>query len=109
MNNYTSFNKERRFADLVESVRFCNLCPRLESRTKVLSAQNGNIKSKVVFVAEAPGRLGADRTGIPLFGDRTGDNFEKLLNNIGWRRDRFFNPQPLCQPFNKCCSVDKRG
>lgn len=46
-----------------------------------------------------PGRLGADRTGIPLFGDRTGDNFEMLLNNIGWRRDQVFVTNAiLCNP-----------
>ncbi|HUW34447.1 MAG TPA: uracil-DNA glycosylase family protein [Planctomycetota bacterium] len=55
--------------------------------------------SKVLFVAEAPGRLGADRTGIPLCGDRAGDNFETLLGNIGWRReDVFITNAVLCNP-----------
>jgi uracil-DNA glycosylase len=83
---YKSFSKAARFNDLVESVQHCDLCPRLRGCRKVLSSANGNVESKVLFVAEAPGRLGADRTGVPLFGDRTGDNFEALLGNIGWRR-----------------------
>jgi uracil-DNA glycosylase family 4 len=57
------------------------------------------VESKVLFVAEAPGRLGADRTGVPLFGDRTGDNFEALLGNIGWRREQvFITNAVLCNP-----------
>jgi uracil-DNA glycosylase family 4 len=50
-------------------------------------------------VAEAPGRLGADATGVPLFGDQTGDNFEFLLESIGWRRDDIFVTNAvLCNP-----------
>ena len=96
---FGSFTKENRFIDLVESVQHCNLCPRLFGRTKVLSSANGNINSKVLFVAEAPGRLGADKTGVPLCGDRTGDNFEKLLGNIGWQREQvFITNAVLCNP-----------
>jgi uracil-DNA glycosylase family 4 len=57
------------------------------------------VDSKVLFVAEAPGRLGAERTGIPLFGDRTGDNFDMLLGNIGWQRENVFITNAiLCNP-----------
>ena len=94
-----AFTKEARFADLVEAVQHCTLCPRLCERTKVLSSKNGNIGSAVLFVAEAPGRLGADRTGIPLCGDQTGNNFEKLLATVGWQRDDvFITNAVLCNP-----------
>ncbi len=97
--SYQTFSKTARFSDLVESVQHCDLCPRLYDRRKVLSSANGTGDSKVLFVAEAPGRLGADRTGIPLYGDRTGDNFETLLGNIGWRReDVFITNAVLCNP-----------
>lgn len=97
--SYRTFSKTARFNDLVESVQYCDLCPRLCRRTKVLSEANGSIESKVLFVAEAPGRLGADRTGIPLYGDKTGDNFEKLLGNIGWKRSQvFITNAVLCNP-----------
>jgi uracil-DNA glycosylase family 4 len=69
------------------------------ARRKVLSANNGNLNSKVVFIAEAPGRLGAECTGIPLYGDKTGENFEMLLGNIGWKRDDvFITNSILCNP-----------
>ena len=97
--HFESFSAERRFADLCEAVRHCTLCPRLCSHQKVLSNHNGNIHSKVVFVAEAPGRLGADRTCIPLHGDKTGDNFDNLLDTIAWKRNEIFITNAvLCNP-----------
>jgi uracil-DNA glycosylase family 4 len=54
-----------------------------------------------MFVAEAPGRLGAERTGIPLFGDRTGDRFEQLLDAMQWYRcDVFITNAILCNPLD---------
>lgn len=91
--------KSPRFEALAESARHCTLCPRMCERTRVLSSANGNLDARVMFIAEAPGRLGADRTGVPLFGDRSGDNFEALLGNIGWHRDQLFVTNAvLCNP-----------
>ena len=91
--------KETLFSSMVSSVCRCDLCPRMCNRKKVLSEFNGNINSKVIFIAEAPGRLGAESTGIPLFGDVTGNNFETLLSNIGWgRSDIFITNAILCNP-----------
>src|SRR5687768_10139901 len=67
------------FLRLVERVSRCRACPRMEGRTRVLSAANGNLHAQILFVAEAPGRFGGDRTGIPLFADQTGRNFRLLL------------------------------
>jgi uracil-DNA glycosylase family 4 len=81
------------------TVRDCNKCPRMYNRKKVLSFENGNIHSKVVFIAEAPGRLGAEQTGKPLHGDKTGNNFESLIKEIGWNReDVFITNAGLCNP-----------
>jgi len=94
-----AFSKSARFKDLVETVQNCTLCPRLCDRTKVLSPKNGNTESAVLFIAEAPGRLGADRTGIPLYGDQTGNNFERLLGAVGWKRQQVFLTNAiLCNP-----------
>jgi uracil-DNA glycosylase family 4 len=77
----------------------CELCPRMQHRVRVLGPDNGPSNAKVMFMAEAPGRLGADRTGIPLHGDRSGDNFEHLLRSIGWQRhDLFITNAVLCNP-----------
>jgi uracil-DNA glycosylase family 4 len=96
---FRSFAKENRFADLIQAVQHCTLCPRLCGRTKVLSQCNGNLHSALLFVAEAPGRLGADRTGVPLCGDQSGDNFERLLGAVGWSRESVFTTNAvLCNP-----------
>lgn len=92
-------DKSDYFNSLLSSVAKCNICQRMCNRKKVLSFLNGNISSKVVFIAEAPGRLGAECTGIPLYGDVTGNNFETLLANIGWSRDDIFITNAiLCNP-----------
>jgi uracil-DNA glycosylase family 4 len=93
------FYPEIRFKDFINSVQYCDLCPRMNHRIKVLSDLNGNIHSNVLFIAEAPGRLGADKTGIPLFGDKTGNNFEKLISSINWKREEIFITNAiLCNP-----------
>jgi len=91
--------QKKDFNGLISEVKNCNLCSRMCNRTKVLSEDNGNITSKVMFIAEAPGRLGAECTGIPLHGDKTGKNFEELLKHIGWKReDVFITNAVLCNP-----------
>ncbi|MZG53342.1 MAG: uracil-DNA glycosylase [Nitrospinae bacterium] len=65
----------------------------------ILSKANGNLHANIVFVAEAPGRFGAGRTGIPFHGDKSGDNFETLLAHIGLtRKDVFITNAALCNP-----------
>lgn len=71
----------------------------MQSRKKVLGTSNGNLNSPIVFIAEAPGRLGADKSGIPLCGDQTGRNFELLIANAGLDRESIFITNAvLCNP-----------
>jgi DNA polymerase len=71
----------------------------MEGRRRVLGAGNGPIDARVLFVAEAPGRLGGDRTGVPLTSDQTGRNFARLLAAAGLRRDEVFVTNAvLCNP-----------
>ena len=91
--------KQLLFADLVARVQRCNLCPRMQDRKKVLGPANGNLDSQIVFLAEAPGRLGADMFGIPLYGDQTGRNFELLVASAGLDREWvFITNAVLCNP-----------
>lgn len=71
----------------------------MKGRTRVLSERNGPTDASVLFVAEAPGRFGADRLGVPLAGDRTGRTFEQLLASADWTRDDvFISNAVLCNP-----------
>ena len=97
----TNQTKINDFENLILKVRNCKACERMCHRKKVLSENNGNIHSKVLFIAEAPGRLGAEQTNTPLYGDKTGDNFEMFLQSIGWKReDIFITNAILCNPQN---------
>lgn len=92
---------QTQFTLLVKRVQACKQCPRMEGRTRVFGVANGNINASVLFVAEAPGRLGGDKTGIPLTSDQTGRNFNKLLTagNID-RAHIFVTNSVLCNPRN---------
>jgi len=71
-------------------------------RKRVLSEKNGNIDTRVMFVGEAPGRMGADRTGVPFHGDIAGKNFERLLGIAGLTRHEIFVTNAvLCNPRNE--------
>lgn len=92
-------SKQSLFADLIARVQHCALCSRMQHRRKVLGPQNGDIDSPLVFIAEAPGRLGADKFGIPLYGDQTGRNFEMLIASAGINRESvFITNAVLCNP-----------
>ncbi len=95
-------DKRQKFDLLVENVTQCKLCKRMNGRQKVLSHRNGDINAKVLFIGEAPGRLGADRTLVPLYGDQTGRNFQRLLATAGLKRDEvFITNAVLCNPRNR--------
>jgi DNA polymerase len=65
----------------------------------VLSELNGNLDSPILFLAEAPGRNGGDKTRIPLVGDASGANFRKFIGSIGLKReDIFVSNTVLCNP-----------
>jgi uracil-DNA glycosylase family 4 len=73
----------------------------MEGRTRVFGPANGNLSARLLFVAEAPGRLGADKSGVPLSGDQTGRNFAALLAIAGISRsDIFVTNAVLCNPRN---------
>jgi uracil-DNA glycosylase family 4 len=52
-----------------------------------------------MFIGEAPGRLGADASELPFHGDKSGHNFESLLEQVGLSRyDSFVTNAVLCNP-----------
>src|SRR5579872_2140647 len=93
---------------LVLEAQSCRLCERMGDSRRGLGDRNGSWNAKVMFIAEAPGRLGAEKTGIPLFGDRTGERFDELLEAMQWRRsDVFITNAVLCNPRDSNGKNDK--
>ena len=91
--------KRRKFQALVSEAAACIRCPAMCERTAVLSDLNGPIDARVMFIGEAPGRKGADRTRMPFSGDQSGRNFERFLTSISLQRaDIFITSAALCNP-----------
>ena len=92
------------FESLICKVQACKLCSRMEGSSRVLGHASGSTEAKLMFIGEAPGRLGADASAIPFHGDKAGSNFEKLLRHVGLSRyDLFITNAALCNP------KDERG
>jgi len=52
-----------------------------------------------MFIGEAPGRQGGDRTRVPFSGDQSGRNFERYLASINLTREQIFITNAvLCNP-----------
>lgn len=87
------------FQTLIADAAACSHCPALCERRAVLSELNGKPSARVMFIAEAPGRQGGDRTGVPLSGDQSGRNFMRFLATTGLtRRSIFITNAVLCNP-----------
>jgi uracil-DNA glycosylase family 4 len=92
-------SKQQLLGQLSKEASKCIICPRMADQSAVLSSLNGSVNAKVFFLAEAPGRFGAGRTGIPFSGDRSSENFEELIAHIGLKRkDVFITNAVLCNP-----------
>ena len=92
-------SKREQFISLCAEAQACRVCLNLADKTAVLSELNGTLKPKVMFIAEAPGRQGGDRTRRPFYGDKSGENFQTLLDSIGLRREEIFiTNSVLCSP-----------
>jgi len=92
-------NKQTQFVSLVGEASSCVRCPALCERAAVLSELNGSINARVMFIGEAPGRKGADRTRVPFSGDQSGQNFDRFLESIGLQRSEIFiTSAALCNP-----------
>ena len=87
------------FGDVAQRAYECRRCPRMEAHSALLGPLNGRLEARVLFVGEAPGRLGSAITRVPFHGDRSGENFERLLPHAGLRReDVFITNAVQCNP-----------
>jgi DNA polymerase len=87
------------FLGLAREAASCQLCPAMCERVAVLSELNGRLLARVMFIGEAPGRQGGDRTRIPFSGDKSGENFTRFIASINLRRDQIFITNAvLCNP-----------
>jgi len=99
-----------RFAALMREAAACTRCPAMCERTAVLSELNGSLAARIMFIGEAPGRKGADRTRKPFSGDQSGKNFDRFLASIGLSRQQIFiTSAALCNPRTESGANRKPG
>jgi uracil-DNA glycosylase family 4 len=84
---------------LIDEAANCTRCPAMCGRSAVLSNLNGSPNARIMFIGEAPGRKGADRTRVPFSGDQSGANLDRFLTSIDLKReDIFITSAALCNP-----------
>lgn len=92
-------SRKQLFRKLVSEAAACRLCPAMCGRSAVLSELNGSPEARIMFIGEAPGRRGADRTRVPFSGDQSGANFDRYLTSINLSRKQIFiTSAALCNP-----------
>jgi uracil-DNA glycosylase family 4 len=91
--------KVKAFEALIISHQNCLACERMCNSQRIFGYSAGPLEASVMFIGEAPGRLGADASAIPFHGDKSGHNFEDLLALVGLTRyDIFVTNSVLCNP-----------
>ena len=91
--------KRQQFLALSAEAAACVRCPAMCARAAVLTELNGPVDARVMFIGEAPGRKGADRTRVPFSGDQSGRNFDRFLESIELPRSQIFiTSAALCNP-----------
>ena len=86
------------FHGLRQQVQACFACQSM-NYVHVLAASNGPLAAEVMFIGEAPGRLGAALTGVPFTSDQSGRRFQRLLGAAGLDRSLvFLTNAVLCNP-----------
>lgn len=92
-------DRQEQFEALVAEAAACRRCESMCGRSAVLSGHNGRVGARVLFVGEAPGRQGGDRTRVPFSGDQSGRNFSRYIASIGLAREEtFITNSALCNP-----------
>jgi DNA polymerase len=95
----TAGARQAAFEALAAEAAACRRCEAMCGRSAVLSGRNGRVGARLMFVGEAPGRQGGDRTRVPFSGDQSGRNFSRFIASIGLsREDAFITNAALCNP-----------
>jgi len=75
--------KNARMTQIAKDVLNCKKCERIAKTRKNAVPGYGFTNSDILFIGLAPGRLGADITGIPFTRDSSGKLFQLALSSSG--------------------------
>jgi uracil-DNA glycosylase len=81
-------------------ITLCRKCPSMNSGQKRVTGI-GSSKPKIFFLGEAPGRLGADQTGVPFTQDRSGRLLRDMIDGMKLSSQEVYISNVLkCNPRN---------
>src|SRR5215207_4429786 len=90
----------------------CARCPALVASRRRIVHGYGDPSARIVFVGEAPGRHGADRTGVPFSGDKSGRVLQRVLIELGLSVEQAPTDRPRLRCFVtnvvRCCPPANR-
>jgi DNA polymerase len=91
----------------------CERCPALVASRNQIVHGYGDPSARVIFVGEAPGRRGADRTGVPFSGDKSGRTLQRMLIELGLMSGQTPSEAPRLRCFisnvARCCPPANRA
>lgn len=89
-NCISFFDSIKDINHLRKTIKSCEYCKDLVKVRTQAVVGDGNKNAKIMFIAQNPGvagRGGADKFGITLMGDKSGDLFEDILAKCNLTRD----------------------
>jgi len=91
---------ESAWDQLTRNISNCRVCKAIAETKSRPVLGTGSIKAKIIIVGLAPGKDGADLTGIPFTRDPSGELFNQMLTIAGLSRDQdvFVTNLVKCNP-----------
>ncbi|MEM8532832.1 MAG: uracil-DNA glycosylase [Chloroflexota bacterium] len=90
----------------------CVHCPALVANRKRIVHGYGDLSARIMFIGEAPGKHGADQTGVPFTQDRSGSRLQRILMTLGLMEEGQPTTHPRWQCFVtnvvRCCPPENR-
>ena len=90
----------------------CVRCPALVANRKRIVHGYGKPSARIMFIGEAPGKHGADQTGVPFTQDRSGARLQRMLIALGLMEEGQITTHPRWQCFVtnvvRCCPPENR-
>lgn len=86
--------QKRIIGNLNNTILNCNKCKSLTKTRNRIVCGYGDFHAKLLLVGEAPGRFGADITGVPFTRDKSGILLQKMLRLVGMNLDNIESDNP---------------
>ncbi len=94
LKSITTIKKQRQIYPINENIKNCLKCEALVKSRKQSVVGYGDFNADVMFIGEAPGRYGANITGVPFTKDRSGRLLQEILCQMGFSTSKPESERP---------------